>query len=148
NSFLPVALAHWTFDSTNTFVGAQGQVPILVSNVQVVTSWSGSAAQVNSPYPAMLAYACSDITNGPNINCRQGTIRFWFNPAWNSGGTNGGPGTQARLLQIGSEGNTNGVFELFLSADGTSITLATGSYVSGSNALWMTNFMALNSLNW
>jgi hypothetical protein len=142
NSFLPVALGHWCFDDTNTWVGTQGQLPILASNLQAVASWSGSAVQVNSTNFAALAFACSDVTNGPNINCRQGTLRFWFSPCWTSG-TNGGPGTEARLVEVEAQGGTNGLFALVLSADGTSL-----SFLTGSNTYWMTNFIALNSLNW
>jgi hypothetical protein len=141
NSFLGVNLGGWSFDITNTWVGSQGQLPILVSNVQAVASWSGSAVQVDSTNFATLAFASSDITNGPNINCRRGTIQFWFSPNWSSGVTNGGPGTQARLIEVGSETGTNGWFALVLSANGASL-----SFVTRSNTFGVTNLTV--AINW
>ena len=141
NSFLGVTLGNWSFDNTNSWAGSQGQLPILVSNVQAVASWSGSAVRVDSTNLTMIAFASSDITNGPNINCRRGTIQFWFSPNWNSGATNGGPLTQARLIEMGSETGTNGWFALVTSADGTSV-----SFVTRSNTFGVTNLTV--AINW
>ena len=66
-----------------------------------------------------------------NINCRNGSIRFWFRPEWSSkniGGT--GPRTLVRLIAMGQwavpGANTNaydGAFLFGLSPDGNAMGL-------------------------
>jgi hypothetical protein len=121
-------LGMWPFDS-NSFVGLQGQTPLSVSNVGLVNGWSVLAAGVSSSNgPAQLLYR--EIESGSaiaNINCREGSLRFWFRPDWNSAGTNSGsgPGVESRLIELGSKGTTNGWWGLVLNSTGTNLSFGT-----------------------
>ena len=54
NEYVP--LGHWTFNDTNTWVGEEGQLPLLTNNLVGVPSWSSNAVLVDSASPALLAY--------------------------------------------------------------------------------------------
>lgn len=106
------------------WIGAQGQLPISYTNILLVSGWSVGALEVNSNNgPAWLLYPEINTNSSiANINCRQGSIRFWFRPDWssaNEGGT--GPQTEARLIEIGKKGTTNGCFGLYIDPTGTSL---------------------------
>jgi hypothetical protein len=67
-----------------------------------VPSWNGTALQVAGPNPARLNYSDVEAGGSANLNCREGTIQFWFKPTWSSGT---GPGHVARLIEIGDPTN-------------------------------------------
>ena len=50
NEFIP--LAHWRFDDTNTWVGEEGQLPLLATHVTGVPGWSSHAVLVDGVYPS------------------------------------------------------------------------------------------------
>jgi len=119
-----VMLASWSFDNTNTWVGDQGQIPLTASNVVGIASWSSNAVQIAAA-GATLNYRDVE-TNGPingdaNINCRNGTVSFWFKPLWNSGT---GPGSVGRFVEIGSE-TLGGWWAIVANATGTTLSLIT-----------------------
>jgi RHS repeat-associated protein len=128
SNFLRMRLGQWPFDS-NSFVGLQGQLPLSVSNVSLVNGWSVLAAGVSpSNGPAQLLYRETESGSAiANINCREGSLRFWFRPDWNSTGTNSGsgPGGESRLIELGSKGTTNGWWGLVLNAAGTNLNFGT-----------------------
>ena len=126
NSVLQLRLGHWQFDNTNTWVGDQGQLPLTAANVSGVVSWNGytNAVRVDSTNAARLRYRDVEISNTiANINLQYGTIRFWFRPDWSSTTTNGtGPGSTARLIEMGQQTPTNHWWVLFANTNGTEIS--------------------------
>ena len=126
SSVLPVRLAYWNFDNTNTWVGAEGQLPLMVTNVIGVPSWDTNAVEISATN-ALLVYRDAEADSCyANINLRTGTVRFWFRPDWsstNAGGT--GPQSEARLIEIGSKGTVNGWWGLAFDRSGTNLYFGT-----------------------
>ncbi|HTV43496.1 MAG TPA: LamG-like jellyroll fold domain-containing protein [Candidatus Sulfotelmatobacter sp.] len=136
NEYVP--LAFWTFDDTNTWVGGQGQLPLVATNVGGVPDWSSNAVQIDTPNPAMLSYNVVETNGSTNIDCQNGSLLFWFKPDWSStnlGGT--GPGSSGRLIEIGSYDPTftNGWWSLFVSPDGSQLSFATAADGAGETNL-------------
>jgi hypothetical protein len=65
---------------------------------------------VDNSQPAYLVYRSIEASGTPNFVPWNGTIQFWFKPDWNSAtfsdGT--GPGTVARLFELGSPNSFSG----------------------------------------
>jgi hypothetical protein len=81
-------LGYWRFDS-DLLMSEQGQPSRSFNDIGLVPSWSETALNINSDPASQITY-WDVFTNGwANINCREGTIRFWFKP--NSVGGPGGP---------------------------------------------------------
>ncbi len=142
NEFVP--MGHWRFDNTNTWVGEGGQLPLLSDHLVGVPCWSSNAVSMDNVNPALLSYNVMETNGSTNINCRAGTILFWFKPDWSSAGTGGtGPGTWGRLFEMGSYNSafTNGWWGLYLSPDGTQLLFGTSTNGSG-----MTNLSA--NISW
>ncbi len=125
SSVIPVLLAHFQFNATN-FMGEQGQLPTVYSNILNVPSWNGKAASLFCGVPAMLSYRDTESSGAANVNCRNGTVSFWFKPAWRSATFGGsGPGHEGKLLEIGSD-STNGTYgqwAVCINSDGTVLQL-------------------------
>lgn len=147
NEYVP--LAHWTFDDVNTWVGDEGQLPILTNNLIGVPSWSSNAVLIDNADSAELSYLITETNGDVNLNCQSGSVLFYFKPDWSSedqGGT--GPGTSGRLVEIGdyNPAFTNGWWSLYFSADGTQLYFATST-----NGVGMTNLdadVSLTSNEW
>lgn len=135
-------LGYWRFDTTS-WLGEAGQDPLSFTNLASVPDWSNYGLSVSTNIPAQLAYRVVETNGNANINYRYGTVRFWFKADWNSSTTNSGtgPGSQARLLEIGSQASTNGWWALVLSADGTEL-----SFITQTNGSGMTNLTT--TINW
>jgi RHS repeat-associated protein len=118
-----VQLGSWLFDSAD-WSGVQGQLPLSYSNLDLVQGWSVGAVEINNANgPAWLAYRESEsAAPTANINCRNGSVRFLFEPDWSSGT---GPGTEARLIEMGTKGTTNGAWGLYVNSTGTSLYFCT-----------------------
>jgi hypothetical protein len=121
---VPCRLGYWRFDSPLLYA-EQGQMALSVNNVSLAPSWSGTALVINSTASSQVTY--SDVgTNGwANINCRQGTLRFWFEQ-------NAAPSSYpAPFVYMGT---TNGSDEwaLELASSGT-INFVTASNTGGAN---------------
>jgi len=146
SNFLRMRLGTWPFDASS-FSGLQGQMPLSVSNVGLVNGWSVLAAGVSSSNgPAQLRYRETEPGSAiANINCREGSLRFWFRPDWSSTGTNygSGPGVESRLIDIGSKNTTNGWWGLALNAAGTNLYFGTQT---NDTATLKTNVLA--SVRW
>jgi hypothetical protein len=138
----PLRLARFRFDSPE-WLGEAGQVPLALTNLSSVPGWSLNAVQVDSADPAFLVYRDVEPDAHANVNLRSGTVRFWFKPNWNSSTTNNGtgPGSEGRLIELGSRDTANGWWALVLSADGTAL-----SFISQTNGAGVTNLSA--SVNW
>jgi len=132
DSVKPVALGHWGFNNTNTWVGAQGQLPLQTNDLRGVFSWNSNAVRILNT-GSSLVYRDQDTDNcNANLVLRKGSIRFWFKPLWtslNAGGT--GPQTESRLLEVGSKGTTNGWFAIGLHPTGTNLWFATQTNTAG-----------------
>lgn len=119
NSFTTNRLGYFRFDTSN-WMGERGQLPTYAS-AQSAPSWSTNA--VNLPYNgSVLQYRDVELDGRANINCRNGSIRFWFKPNWSSvplGGT--GPQTYGRLLEVGEA--IGDWWELGLNPSGTMLSL-------------------------
>ena len=83
---IPVRLGYWRFDSPLLY-GEQGQVPLSFNSVSLTNSWSGTALNVVNN--GQVTYPDVGSNGWANINCRQGSLRFWFKP--NAGGPNFAP---------------------------------------------------------
>lgn len=123
NSYQPRSLGYWRFN-TSALTGEMGQAPLAMNNVSTVASWDGSALQHRNASAGRLAYKDTEADGRPNINCRRGTVRFWFRPQWSSttaGGT--GPGEWGRLLELGqwTGDNSIGNWQIHLNPDGTQL---------------------------
>ena len=127
-------LGYWTFDDTNTWVGEEGQLPLVANNVVGVSSWNTNAVFIDSTNPAILTYRDVETNGNANISLRQGTIRFWFKPDWSSANQWGtGPGCAGRLIEVGNYNPafTNGWWALCLSPDGTQLTFGSSTNGAG-----------------
>ncbi len=136
-----VMMGYWNFNNTNTWVGVEGQLPLIATNVVGIPSWGTNAMQIDTNVPAMLRYRDVEtgMTNAPsNINCRSGSVSFWFAPDWSSGT---GPGAPGRLIEMGAQTSTNGWWSLYVTNDGTMLIFGTQT-----NGMAMTNLTA--SINW
>jgi hypothetical protein len=149
NSVLHIRLGYWPFDNTNTWVGAEGQLPLQATNVVGVPSWSTNAVLIDSTNAAILKYRDVETNGNANINLRSGTVCFWFKPDW--GSTNAGesgPGSYGRLIEMGSYNPafTNGWWALYFDTNGTQIVFA--SSTNGSGGINLTAPVSLTSNQW
>ncbi|HWY30805.1 MAG TPA: Ig-like domain-containing protein, partial [Candidatus Acidoferrum sp.] len=132
NEFVP--MGYWKFDSTNTWVGEEGQLPLLATNIVGVPDWSSNGVSIESTNEAVLDYNLVETNGETNICLENGSILFWFQPAWSSANAAGtGPGHWARLLEVGdyNPAFTNGWWGLSVSPDGSELTFGTSTNGGG-----------------
>ena len=116
-------LNQWPFDQTN-WVSDEGYLPRTFTNLTLVPSWSSNALAIGATNPAFLRYEVYETNGYANFTFRHGTIAFWFKPDWSSSSAGGvGPGTVARLLEVGHWTNSasEGAWSLYLNTNGTHI---------------------------
>ena len=98
-------LNHWPFSNTN-WLAADGSSPLSFTNLVLNNSGDGGASVlIDSTNTAYLQYAVVETTGNTNLVIDgDGSVSFWFQPAWSSDDqTNGyGPGGYGRLLEIGA----------------------------------------------
>jgi alpha-tubulin suppressor-like RCC1 family protein len=145
NEYVP--LGHWTFNDTNTWIGEEGQLPCLVTNVVGIPDWSSNAVLVDSSSPALISYNVVETNGHTNINCQTGSVLFWFRPDWNSGS---GPGNAATLIEIGScnPAFTNGLWSLYTMYDGTLLFFAASTERGSFGSLLLDPGISLYSNEW
>ncbi len=119
-------LGNWRFD-TSDWIGLEGQLPVSYTNLQLKAGFSIGALEVSSNLgPARIVYSeINPNTSVANINLREGSIRFWFRPSWNSGTGAGPKQPEPRLIETGTKGTTNGSWGLYLNTDGTILRFCT-----------------------
>ena len=126
-------LGTWNFATAN-WVGLQGQLPLLATNVSAQAAWSGTGVKVDSTNAARLVYRDVETNGSANINCRVGSIVLWFSPDWSSSSAGGtGPQDAGRFIELGSCAS-NEWWALLLGSDGNSL-----SFVTKTNAALTTN---------
>jgi len=76
---VPVRLGYWRFDSPLLY-SEEGAVPISQSGVTLTPSWSGTALNVGNGEKSGVVYPDVNSNGWANINCQQGTLRFWYKP--------------------------------------------------------------------
>jgi len=97
-----IMLGYWRFNSTN-LASEAGQLPMVSYNTLTPASWSGTSVYINTT--SGLAYPETALNGNGNINCRNGTVRFWFKPHWSSSDTNlGSTIGDARFIELGNYG--------------------------------------------
>jgi len=144
NIFNNIRLAHFPFDDTHSWMGENGQVPLIANNVSGTVGVIGNAVRVDCPSAAILQYHDVETNGMANILCSQGSVRFWFKPDWTSSTAGGaGPGSAGRLIELGQyETNlTTGWWALYLDAGGNNLLFATAS-----NGVVVTNVSA--NISW
>ena len=78
-NLIPCRLGYWRFDSPLLYA-EQGQMPLSVNDVGVAPGWSGTALVINSDPASEITYPDVGSNGWANVNCRQGSVRFWFKP--------------------------------------------------------------------
>lgn len=147
NEYAFKPLGHWRFDDTNTWIGDQGQMPLLATNVSGIVSWSTNAVLVNSNNPSLVAYQAASTNGSPNIDLAIGTVLFYFKPDWTSTNAGGnGPGSPGRLIELGNYNPafTNGWWGLQVNPEGTQLSFGTSTNGHGmtnlsANITWVSN---------
>ena len=115
----PGLLGRWHFDDTN-WLGAQAQVPLVATDVQLVPGWSSNAVELNYT-DGNLRYRMVEEDGHTNLNVQCGTVRFWFYPNWSSVDQGGsGPGNWATLIQVYPD---PAGWSLYANPDGTTLEL-------------------------
>jgi len=122
-------LTLWNFDDAGTWSGNGGQSPITTANLNSVTGVTNGAVEIHSSggNAAKLIYKRFETNAKINATANHGSFRFLFRPTWGTAG--GGPGSVARLLDMGlpSSGATDGSWTFFVSADGSTLKFVTRS---------------------
>jgi Concanavalin A-like lectin/glucanases superfamily/Bacterial TSP3 repeat len=110
-------LGWWSFNDT-TWTNDSGDPPLAYTNLTLVSGGDGNAVRINDPNLAFLQYAVIQQPKGAtNFAPGQGTLAFWFRPAWSGAALGGtGPPGIGRLFELGTY-TTNaslGYFGLYL----------------------------------
>lgn len=116
----PCRLGYWRFDNDN-LMAEQGQLPLSYDDVSLVPSWSGTALNIASDPGSQVTYWDVFSNGWANINCRQGSLRFWFKPNWS-----GGPPSSAPFIYLGNPNPAASRWALSINPGGE-ITFSTAS---------------------
>ena len=98
-------LDSWSFNDTNGWTSDLGDRPLFFTNITGLFFGDSTSVIVDSTNTTWLQYNVVDAT-ATNLALGQGSIYFWFAPAWtstNQGGT--GPGVAGRFLEVGTYTN-------------------------------------------
>jgi probable HAF family extracellular repeat protein len=129
------ALGSWNFNTKN-WMGDQGQLPLIASNVMDVASWSGAgnALLVDTNSAALIAYRTVETNGSCNIDLQNGSISFWYKADTT-------PYANGRFIEVGSFGLTNDWWSLLIDGSGEAIDFCTAT-----NGAVTTNLTA--AINW
>ncbi len=136
-------LGVWTFD-TSDWLGSLGQVPILATNIELVSGLSSNAVEMTN-IDSYLFYNLVESNGHTNLDITNGTVSIWFKPYWSSANLGGtGPGANPPLF--GALVNTNmddGFWEVYLGSDGNTLFFDSTDYtahdVVAVPILWVSN---------
>jgi hypothetical protein len=96
-------LDSWSFNDTNNWTSDLGYAPVSFTNITASWFGDGTSLVLDSTNPAWLQYNVVENDGTTNLTVDQGSVAFWFAPAWagtNEGGT--GPGQWGRLIEVGA----------------------------------------------
>jgi hypothetical protein len=124
-----VQLGYWRFDSPLLYA-EQGQMPLWANNVSLSTSWSGTALNVSNVTNSGVAYPWFWTNGWENINCRNGTVLFWYKPNTT--------GTSAPLIYLGN--HSDGSVWMLAISNGNTL-----SFVTATNSGSPTNILSASS---
>ena len=140
----PGLLGRWHFDTTNWF-GAQGQQPLVATNLGLVSSWSSNAMNLDAD-DAVLTYNLVEANGHTNLNLQCGTVRLWFCPNWSSANLGGIGLNNVPMLIESDDLHTQAYWVLFIYPDGNSIVLSSGDGTDWSD--YMNEPIAWKSNQW
>ena len=151
-------LNFWFFRATNNFATVRGDAPLTATNLMATTNAWGRGAVHVVTNKAMLKYretATNATRAWTNLLVDEGCLRFWFRNHWQSSSLGGtGPGTYARLIEVGDSSSTNGYWTLYFHPAGTNLYFASttngavgGLYLSAP-IQWASNYWHLVTLNY
>jgi hypothetical protein len=141
------ALYHESFDEA--FFWGCTNTQVVLGQYTFDESWSAFALQRSGDVVTPFFVPAVDSTGHTNVNCSQGSFRFWFEPTtWASASlaSGKGPGAVATLLELDAIGKNQSanVFTLQVSADGTTLSLVAQSdgnptLLAQTGISWQTN---------
>jgi len=97
-------------------------MPLAMVGTANVPGVSTNAVSMTSASTTILKYRIGEANGNTNIFPSQGTICFWYSPAWSSGS---GPGVEGRLLEMGMKNTALGWWGLLVDSTGNNLYLAT-----------------------
>lgn len=138
---LATRLNWFKFNDTN-YYGILTNAPVIISNVVNSSAWISRGLLVdNISTNVELRYRDveTNLYRAPaNINCRNGSVRFWFRPDWSSSSNQ--LTDRATLIEVGTNAvNATNLFLVQLETNGTSLLFRTAS-----NSFPSTNLLATN----
>src|SRR5437899_3311042 len=127
-------LQRWNFDAA--YWASPNDVSALAAySGDLVESWSGYALQRDGVAASAIVMPGLDANGQTNLAAAEGSIRFWFSPAWGSANVDGqGPGDYARLLELVTA-NGSVAWSLYASPDGCT------AFLSGQDAQGAGDFL-------
>jgi hypothetical protein len=112
-------LGRWHFNDTN-WLGAQGQMPLVATNLQLAPGWSSNAMELDAA-EGDLRYRLVETGGHTNLNLQCGSVRFWFSPNWSSTDQGGTGLDKYSCLVTVYRGPAN--WGLFFKTEGTALKL-------------------------
>jgi hypothetical protein len=142
-------------NSNLNWVASQRQAPRRFTNIVEAsnsTHWGGPSSlllDTTNNSAAYMVFNTYEANLAPNLQCGIGTLRFWFQPTWNSGEV--AAPNYGLLVNVGTNAVSNGWWALVLTNNGTAIALNTQTN-NGSTTLSAQNLLFTNlnfySTNW
>ena len=126
-SFLPKRLGYWSFN-TSSFLSFQGDRPRDQFFAKSAEGINHSGVLIDGRILPRLAYDAYSLEGERRISANHGSVRFWFQPNWDSGeGPGFGPGNWASLIEVGhwTESASDGWWSLGFNKSGNRIQLDT-----------------------
>ncbi len=103
NYSFPTPLDSWSFNDTTNWTSDLGYAPASFTNITALQFGNVTSLGLNTNIPAWLQYNVAENDGTTNLTVDQGSVAFWFAPAWagtNEGGS--GPGQWGRLIEVGA----------------------------------------------
>jgi hypothetical protein len=142
-------------NSNLNWVATQGEAPLRFTNIVETANYNNWGApsslllDTTNSSAAYMVFNDYEANKAPNLDCAQGTLRFWFQPTWNTGDL--AAPTNGMLINVGTNAPNNGWWGLVITNNGSTITLNTrtndGTTTYSTQNLWVNN-LTFSSTNW
>ena len=146
--FPRMRLGYWPFDDPS-LVNDRGQLPIVMSNCNLVPAPFGNGIDFNSSSSINLEYSyyqndnltttlygyIYNFSGTPNFRWNRGTVRFWYSPDYSSGSS---PANGGDFLNVTLPGYGN--WSLVTTNKGSTLELDTDNGFSSSHCAQTVNF--------